>query len=64
MRLISLMISVLLAAPAAAQTAFPWDDNTAIFACGHVRLNRFFDVTIGILFGAAPLKLLTTRLNP
>jgi hypothetical protein len=51
MRLISLMISTLLAAPLAAQTAFPcdwqaradaivepWDDNTATFANGAVRV--------------------------
>ena len=51
MRLISLMISGFLAAPAAAQTAFPcdlqaradaivkpWDDNTATFANGAVRV--------------------------
>jgi hypothetical protein len=51
MRLISLMILAFLAAPAAAQTAFPcdwqaradaivepWDDNTATFANGAVRV--------------------------
>jgi hypothetical protein len=55
MRLISLMILAFLAAPAAAQTAFPcdwqaradaivepWDDNTATFANGAVRVALFY----------------------
>jgi threonine efflux protein len=33
-------------------------------ARGYVRLKRVFDLTFGILFGAASLKLLTTRLTP
>ncbi len=33
-------------------------------ARGYLRLKRVFDVTFGVLFGAASLKLLTTKLTP
>ena len=38
--------------------------SSAPIARGYVRLKRGFDFTFGVLFGAASLKLLTTKLTP
>ena len=38
--------------------------SSAPVARGYARLKRWFDLTFGVLFGAASLKLLTTKLTP
>ncbi|AKS44781.1 Threonine/homoserine/homoserine lactone efflux protein [Octadecabacter temperatus] len=38
--------------------------SSAPIAAGYARLKRVFDLTFGVLFGAASLKLLTTKLTP
>jgi threonine/homoserine/homoserine lactone efflux protein len=38
--------------------------SSAPIARGYLRLKRWFDLTFGLLFGAASLKLLTTKLSP
>ncbi|SMX39800.1 LysE family translocator [Octadecabacter ascidiaceicola] len=38
--------------------------SSAPIARGYVRLKRLFDLTFGVLFGAASLKLLTTKHTP
>ena len=38
--------------------------SSAPIARGYARLKRWFDLTFGLLFGAASLKLLTTKLAP
>ncbi|MCW1950493.1 MAG: hypothetical protein KIH44_003900 [Octadecabacter sp.] len=38
--------------------------SSAPIAQGYVRLKRVFDLTFGVLFGVASLKLLTTKHTP
>ena len=61
---VALLFCALIATSAVVFLGYAVLFSSALIAKGYIRLKRVFDLTFGVLFGAASLKLLTTKLAP
>lgn len=61
---VALLFCALIATSATVFLGYAVVFSSAPIAAGYVRMKRGFDLTFGVLFGAASLKLLTTKAAP